>query len=75
VPAFVDFLLQYRADPAFGKDPAPVAAAAEVLMKLGGPSERATLLFVANEPRTVDPVRAYLQQALFAPEATAEPAR
>jgi outer membrane protein assembly factor BamB len=68
VPAFVDYLMQYRADPAFGKDPAPVAAAADVLLKLGGASERATLLYVAREPRTVDPVRAYLQQALFASE-------
>jgi outer membrane protein assembly factor BamB len=76
VPAFVDFLLQYRADPAFGRDPAAVAAASEVLMKLGGPAERSTLLFVANEPRTVDQVRAYLQQALFGPEAPkAEPAQ
>jgi outer membrane protein assembly factor BamB len=69
VPAFADFLLQYRADPAFQNDPAPVVAAADVLMKLGAASDRATLLFVAEEPRTIEPVRAYLRQALFAPEA------
>jgi outer membrane protein assembly factor BamB len=69
VPAFEDFLLQYRADPAFGRSPAPVQAAAEVLLKLGGPSEKAMLLFIADDPRTVDPLRAYLQRALFAGEA------
>jgi outer membrane protein assembly factor BamB len=69
VPAFTDYLLQYRADPAFQKEPTPLVAASEILIKLGGAGDRATLLFVAREPRTIDPLRAYLQQALFAPDA------
>ena len=68
VPALVDYLLQYRVDPGFQNDPCPVVAAAEVMIKLGGAGERATLLYVADEPRTIDPVRAYLRQALFTPD-------
>jgi hypothetical protein len=74
VSAFADFLLQYRADPAFQNDPAAVVAAADVLMKLGGAGDRATLLFVAEEPRTIEPVRAYLRQALFGAEASSSQA-
>jgi outer membrane protein assembly factor BamB len=63
---FQDYLLLYRADAAFLRAPVPLQAAAEVLMKLGGPSERALLLFVAEEPRTIDPLRSYLQRTLYA---------
>jgi outer membrane protein assembly factor BamB len=73
VPAFADYLLQYRADPAFQHDPAPLVAASDVLLKLGGAADRATLLFVAHEPRTVDPLRAFLDQALFAADGAAAP--
>jgi hypothetical protein len=73
VPAFQDYLLSYRADPALLKEPEPVMAAAEVLLKLGAPSDRATLIYVADEPRTIDPLRAYLQRALFNPDPAAGP--
>ena len=43
-------------------------AAAEVVLKLGGAGERATLLFVAEDPRSIDPLRAYLRRALFPAE-------
>jgi outer membrane protein assembly factor BamB len=65
VPAFQEFLVQYRADPGFANGPSPLTAAAEVLIKLGGASDRALLLFLADEPRTIDPLRAYLHRALL----------
>jgi outer membrane protein assembly factor BamB len=74
VPAFQDYLLTYRADPALLKEPEPVMAAAEVLFKLGGPADRATLIYLADESRTIDPLRAYLQRALFNPDPAAGPA-
>lgn len=66
IEPFQDYLMLYRADAAFLRSPASLLAAAEVLMKLGGPSERALLLFVADEPRTIDPLRSYLQRTLYA---------
>jgi outer membrane protein assembly factor BamB len=65
VGPFQDYLLQYRADPGFLRDPAALLAAAEVLVKLGGPTHRATLLFAAEDARTLEPLRAYLKRALF----------
>ena len=64
IDAFKDFLMQYRADPAFAHAALPLTAACDVLLKLGGPAERALLLYVAEEPQTVEPVRAHLQRAL-----------
>lgn len=64
VPAFVDYLLQYRADPGMLRSPAPVIAAAEVLLKLGGASEKATLLFVAEDPRSIEPLRLFVRRSL-----------
>jgi hypothetical protein len=65
VPTFLDYLLEYRADPAFGRNPEALLAAAEVVVEMGGPSQRATLLFVADDPRTVDPLKTYLRRVLF----------
>jgi hypothetical protein len=53
--------------------PGPVIAAAEVVLKLGGPGQRAALLFLAEDPRTVDPLRAHLRRALFPNEAGSGP--
>jgi outer membrane protein assembly factor BamB len=69
VTPFLEYLLQYRADPAFLRAPTPVIAAAEVLLKLGGAPEKATLLFVAEDPRSLEPLRLYLRRALFEGEA------
>jgi outer membrane protein assembly factor BamB len=73
VAPFQDYLLQYRADPGFARAPGPVLAAAEVVLKLGGPSHRATLLWVADDARTIDPLRAHLRRALFPAEAGGAP--
>jgi hypothetical protein len=73
VGPFQDYLMQYRADPAMLRAPGPVIAAAEVVLKLGGPGQRAALLFLADDPRTVDPLRAHLRRALFPNEAGSGP--
>jgi hypothetical protein len=64
VPALRDFLTMYRADPAHDADPSALIAVAEALIKLGGPADRRLLLFVAEEPHTVAPLRAHLVKAL-----------
>jgi outer membrane protein assembly factor BamB len=64
VPALRDFLTMYRGDPAHDADPSALIAAAEALIKLGGPSDRRLLLFVAEEPHTVASLRAHLVRAL-----------
>ncbi len=65
---FQDFLLQYRADPAFVGDPGPLIAACNVLLKLGGAKQRSLLLFVAEAPHTIEPVANHLQRSLVPEE-------
>ena len=65
---FQDFLLQYRADPAFVGNPAPLIAACNVLLKLGGAKQRSLLLFVAEAPHTIEPVSNHLQRSLVPEE-------
>jgi outer membrane protein assembly factor BamB len=64
---FEDFLVQYRADPAFQAHPTPLTAAADVLLKLGGPKERAQLLFVAEHPATLEAVATHIKRSLVQP--------
>jgi len=64
IEPFGDFLLQYRADPAFRSQPQPLVAASNVLLKLGGTKEKSLLHFIAEEPRTVEPLAEHLKQAL-----------
>ena len=64
IPALRDFLTMYRADPANDADPSALIAVAEALIKLGGAADRRLLLFVAEEPHTVAPLRAHLVKAL-----------
>jgi outer membrane protein assembly factor BamB len=64
VPALRDYLTMYRSDPAQDADPSALIAAAEALLKLGGAADRRLLLFVAEEPHTVAPLRAHLVRAL-----------
>jgi outer membrane protein assembly factor BamB len=68
VGPFQDYLMQYRADPGLLRAPGAVIAAAEVVLKLGGAGQRAALLFLADDPRTIDPLRAHLRRALFPAE-------
>jgi outer membrane protein assembly factor BamB len=71
---FEDFLVQYRADPAFQAHPTPLTAAADVLLKLGGPRERAQLLFVAEHPATLEALATHIKRSLAQPAAGEKPA-
>jgi outer membrane protein assembly factor BamB len=64
VPTLRDFLCLYRGEPAFDADPTPLTAAADALLALGGPADRELLLFMAEQPHTVEPLRTHLQRAL-----------
>jgi outer membrane protein assembly factor BamB len=64
LPALRDFVTMYRADPLFDGDPTPLVAASEAMLTLGGPAERELLLYLAEEPRTVEPLRVHLRRAL-----------
>jgi outer membrane protein assembly factor BamB len=70
IEPFQDFLLQYRADPAFVAHPTPLTAAANVLLKLGGPKERAQLLFVAEHPQTLEALATHIRRSLAEDDAT-----
>ena len=70
---FQDFLLQYRADPSFLGYPAPLIAACDVLLKLGGAKQRSLLLFVAEAPHTIEPVASHLQRSLVPAHAAGSP--
>ena len=72
---FEDFLVQYRADPAFQAHPTPLTAAADVLLKLGGPKERAQLLFVAEHPATLEAVATHIKRSLTQPVPGEKPER
>jgi len=65
LPALRDFLCQYRADPVFARDPAALIAVAEAILKLGRGSDHDLLLFVAEEPKTLEALRTHLRRALF----------
>jgi outer membrane protein assembly factor BamB len=64
LPALRDFLTMYRADPLYDGDPTALVAASEAMLALGGPAERQLLLYLAEEPRTVEALRAHLRRAL-----------
>jgi outer membrane protein assembly factor BamB len=59
-----DYLAAYRADAFFASQPGALIAAAETLLRLGGPPDRAFLFFVAEEPKTLDAVRVALERML-----------
>ena len=64
LPALRDYLAVYRADPDYESDPSALLAVTDALVKLGGPPEREFLLYVAEEPRTLAPLREYVRHAL-----------
>jgi outer membrane protein assembly factor BamB len=64
LPGLRDYVTMYRADPLFDGDPTPLVAASEAMLTLGGPAERQLLLYLVEEPRTVEPLRAHLRRAL-----------
>jgi outer membrane protein assembly factor BamB len=64
LPALRDYLMTYRADPSLEGDPSPLLAVTDALVSLGGAPERELLLYVSEESRTLEPVRAYVRRAL-----------
>ncbi len=64
LPALRDFLAIYRADAGYERDPTALVAVAEALLKLGGPTDRALLLYLAEEPHTATGLRTHLVRAL-----------
>jgi outer membrane protein assembly factor BamB len=64
LPALHDFVTMYRADPVYDGDPTALVAASEAMLALGGPAERQLLLYLAEEPHTVEPLRVHLRRAL-----------
>jgi hypothetical protein len=64
LPALRDFLAVYRADTSYEHDPTALVAAAEAVLKLGGPADRVLLLFLAEEPHTATGLRTHLVRAL-----------
>ena len=63
---FRSFLLEYHADADFALDPAPLAIAAEALVKAGGVEARRAAVYVADDPRTLAPLARQLRTALQA---------
>ncbi|HEY3359214.1 MAG TPA: PQQ-binding-like beta-propeller repeat protein [Polyangia bacterium] len=64
IPPMRDFLTTYRADPTFATDPGPMIAVVEGLLQIGGSKERQLLRFVADDPRTIEKLRSYINAAL-----------
>ena len=64
LPALRDFVTMYRADPIYDGDPTALVAASEAMLALGGPAERELLLYLTEEPHTVEPLRVHLRRAL-----------
>ena len=64
LPALHDFVTMYRSDPLYEGDPTPLVAASEAMLALGGPAERQLLLYLSEEPHTVEPLRVHLRRAL-----------
>lgn len=57
-------LLAYRANPEFSKQTATMSATVDVLLANGGPLERETVAYVANDEHTQPAIASYAKQAL-----------
>ncbi len=57
-------LLSYRGNPEFSKQTATMSATIDVLLANGGPLERETVAYVANDGHTQPAISAYAKQAL-----------
>jgi outer membrane protein assembly factor BamB len=71
LPMLRDFLCMYRGEPFYDADPTALNAIASTLLALGGAADRQLLLFIAEEPRTVEPLQRHLRRALAAAPARA----
>lgn len=64
VPALEDYLALYRADPEAARFPAPLQAAAEAVLALGGPAGAEYLRFLADDGKTDEALSAHIARAL-----------
>ncbi|MBU1410499.1 PQQ-binding-like beta-propeller repeat protein [Myxococcota bacterium] len=71
---FREFLLAYRADPAFAQDIHALQKMAEALFKLGGPAERQVLVFLTEDERTLPRLREYILR-MFTESRKPQPAK
>ena len=65
LPQLRDYLAVYRTDPLFGGDPSPLLAIVDALIELGAAPERELLMFVAEDPRTLPPLKEYVRRVLI----------
>ncbi len=65
LPPLRNFLLAYRADPAFSTRLGPVSAAIDVLLTRGGAGERELVGFVVTDKRSQERVAEYAAKALL----------
>ncbi len=72
---FREFLLAYRADPAFAQDIHALQKMAEALFKLGGPAERQVLVFLTEDERTLPRLREYILRMFADSRKTPQPAK
>lgn len=61
---FREFLLTYRADPAFAQDIHALQKMAQALFQFGGPAERQVLVFLAEDNRTLPRLQEYILRIL-----------
>lgn len=64
LPALRRQLLAYRADPAFSSNEALIKVVVDGLLGHGAAEDRQTVAFVADDARTLDPVKVYAKTAL-----------
>jgi outer membrane protein assembly factor BamB len=64
VPALEDYLALYRADPEAARFPAPLQAAAEAVLALGGPAGAEFLRYLADDGKTDEALSAHIARAL-----------
>lgn len=72
LPAIRQFLVAYRADPAFSNKISAASAAIDVLLRHGGARDREAVSFVAEDPRTEQGIAEYAQRALLQTGGTAK---
>jgi HEAT repeat protein len=72
---FREFLLAYRADPAFAQDIHALQKMAEALFRLGGPAERQVLVFLTEDERTLPRLREYILRMFTESRKAPQPAK
>ncbi len=72
---FREFLLAYRADPAFAQDIHALQKMAEALFQIGGPAERQVLVFLTEDARTLPRLQEYITRMFEESRKAPKPAK